>query len=465
MHAVEPASSEPGSVQARLAEFATGTRYANLPAQLVERLKWSLLDSLGCGIYGSNTPWGRIVADFARSQGEGACRVWGAGQTRGVSPTSAVLANATAVQSFEIDDVHYASRSHPGSVTVPVALALVENGTRVSGKGLIEALAVGYELLARVGLGQGVSSFNRGWHPTGTAGVFAAAATAARLIGLDAAATSHALGIAGTMPAGLMAAQYGAMVKRMFAGHTAWAGLTAALLAKEGFTGIAGIFEADYGGYLKAVSDEVSLDALHGELGRRYEGAAVGYKLFACVGTNHTALEALSGLMRDHPFDWRGVESIDVLTSEYQVLHSGWPYKPGTVMSAQMNMQYCIAVLLMQGQVFIDQFDETCLADPAILDFVKRVTITANPQQDHKDRNATVTVRMKDGGSFQASCKAPRGHPDNPPTSRDIELKFMALVTKILPPVVCSRIVEIVAGIEDMDDISELPPLLAGARR
>lgn len=460
----EAGSTETGPIQARLAAFVAETRYADLPPKLVERLKWSLLDSIGCGLYGSNTQWGRIVADFARSQGEGPCRLWGATSGKGVSPTAAVLANATAVQSFEIDDVHYGSRSHPGSVTVPVALALVESGTKLSGKKLIEALAVGYELQARVGYSQGVSSFNRGWHPTGTAGVYAAAATAAHALGLDAAATSHTLGVAGTMPAGLMAAQYGAMVKRLFVGHAAWAGLTAALLAKQGFTGIANIFEVDYGGYLKAVSDEISFDALHVELGQRYDGTAVGYKLFACVGTNHTTLEALSSIVHDHRIDWRDIEKIEVLTSEYQVLHSGWPYKPDSVMTAQMNMQYCIAVLLMQGQVFIDQFDERYLADPTILDFTKRIEITANKQQDHKDRNAIVMVRMKDGKTFKASCKAPRGHPDNPPTTADIESKFMALVSKILPAKNAARIVEIAATVEKMDDISELPSLLAAQR-
>jgi 2-methylcitrate dehydratase PrpD len=453
-------STEAGPIQARLAEFVAGTRYADLPPVFIERLKWSLLDSLGCGLYGGATPWGRIVADFARSQGEGPCQIWGAGHAGGVSATSAVLANATAVQSFEIDDVHYASRSHPGSITVPVAMALVESGAKVSGKALIEALAVGYELQARVGVCQGVSSFNRGWHPTGTAGVFAAAATASRLLGLDAATTSHALGVAGTMPAGLMAAQYGAMVKRLFVGHTAWAGLSGALLAQRGFTGIPTIFEAEYGGYLRAVSDEIDLDALHVELGSRFDGAAVGYKLFACVGTNHTTLEALSTLIRNHDVDWRDVEAIDVVTSEYQVLHSGWPYQPDSVMTAQMNMRYCAAVLLMQGQVFIDQFDERYLADAAILELAGRVNVTANPAQDHKDRTAVVTIRTKQGVRLEASCRASRGHPDSPPTTADIEGKFRALAGKILPAESCARIVEIVAGIERLDDVSGLAPLL-----
>lgn len=446
-------------IQARLAHFVAATAYGDLPSQLVERLKWSLLDSLGCGLYGGDTPWGRIVAEVARGQGAGPCRIWGTGST-GVSATAAALANATAVQSFEIDDIHYASRSHPGSVTVPVALAVMESGTKVSGRGLIEALAVGYEMQARVGISQGVSSFNRGWHPTGTAGVFAAAATASRLLGLDAEATAHALGVAGTMPAGLMAAQYGAMVKRLFAGHTAWAGLTSALLAQRGFTGIRDVFEAEYGGYLKAVSDDISLEALSDDLGRRFDGMAVGYKLFACVGTNHTTLEALSGLMREHRFDWREVERIDVVTSEYQVLHSGWPYVPGTVMTAQMNMGYCVAVLLMQGQVFVDQFDEAFLADPTILDFAGRVHVVADKAQDHKDRTAQVTVHLRQGASLSATCKAPRGHPDNPPRWSDIEAKFRALAGKVLPEAQCDRIVEIVASVETMEDVGELAPLL-----
>ena len=459
------ARQQKSAIQGRLADFVVGTRFEDLPPTLVTRLKWSLLDSLGCGIYGSDTEWGRIVANLSANQGTGKARLWGKAPSKRVAPLAAVMANATMIHSFEIDDVHFGSRSHPGSVTVPIAVALIENGPPVSGRQLIEALAVGYEVLARVGTCQGVSSFNRGWHPTGTAGVFAAAATASRLLGLNAEQAVHALGIAGAMPAGLMAAQFGAMVKRFYAGHAAWGGLTAALLARDGFTGIVDVFDADYGGYMKAVSDEIDLKTLTDGLGMRYDADTIGYKLYSCVGTNHTMLGALEILSGREKFDWRDIEEIRITTSEYQVLHSGWPYQPSTVMAAQMNMQYCAAVLLMQGAVFVEQFEARFLADQEILTLARKVKVLTDITQDHKDRTAKVEVILRDGRNFVASCNAARGHPSNPPDTNDIEGKFLRLTKRIIPAAKSARLVELVSLLETYDDIAELPTLLrAGGR-
>jgi len=459
-HAPAPASSE---AQTALAAFITGTRYEDLPSGLVERMKWSLLDSLGCGLHGSHTEWGRVIAKYAASQGSGTSRLWAGEFGQGVSATAAALANATMIQSFELDDVHFGSRSHPGSVTVPIVVALIESGPPMSGRRLIEAMAVGYEVLVRVGACQGVSSFNRGWHPTGTAGAFAAAATASRLLGLSTEQTVHALGIAGTMPAGVMAAQFGAMVKRLFSGHAAWAGLTAAMLARDGFTGIENIFDAEFGGYPKAVSDDVVLGALTDGLGTRYEASSIGYKLYACVGTNHTMLAALEEIIARDKLDWRDVQELRILTSEYQVLHSGWPYEPSTVMAAQMNMQYCAAVLLMQGAVFVDQFDPRYLADPELLALARKVTVLTNTQQDHKDRTAQVEVVHRDGRVLRASCSAAKGHPSNPPEIGDIHRKFLRLAQASIAAENSTRIIEIVSALETFDDLAELPGLLAPA--
>jgi len=447
------------TAQAELARFITDTSCSGLPDAFREKLKLSLLDSLGCGLYGANTAWAKIVSGYAARQGTGASRIWGAAGAAPVPPAAAVLANATMIHSFEIDDVHFGSRSHPGSVTIPVAFAIAED-QMISGAELLAGLAVGYETLVRVGACQGVSSFSRGWHPTGTAGVFGAAATSAKLLGLPRQTIIHALGIAGTMPCGLMAAQYGAMVKRFYAGHAAWAGYTAAMLANDGLTGIEDIFEADYGGYPKALSDQVMVDAIGKELGTVFEAARIGYKLFSCVGTNHTALQAVTDLMCKHQLKANQIQRIRIQTSEYQVLHSGWPYKPGTIMAAQMNMQYCVAVLLLQGSVFVDQFNEEFLADPEILALAARIDVVTDADQKHNDRKAKVRVSLNDGTVYEGSCSAARGHPDNPPGWKEIEEKFRILASKTLPDQKCDRIVELIANIEEVDDLSELASLM-----
>ena len=455
-----PNAGQISGIQLKLSQFAAETQFAALPDEFVLRLKWSLLDSLGCGLYGSKTPWATKVGHLAQRSGKGPCRIWGPEQPT-VSALGAVLTNATMIQGFEIDDTHFGSRSHPGSITVPLLLACAEMGLPITGKDALVAMGVGYELLARVGACQGISSFDRGWHPTGTAGAFGAAATAARLLRLDSAATCHALGIAGTMPTGLMSAQYGAMVKRLFAGHTAWVGLSSAMLAEDGFTGVEDIFEVEYGGYPKAISDDIDMSALTDRLGQFYEGYLVGYKLFSCVGTNQTALQAVSELMTQNAFGWTDVADIEVLTSEYQVLHSGWTYKPDTVLTAQMNMQYCIATLLIQGKLFVEQFSEDLIRHPDTLDLAARIAVRTDPAQDHKDRNARVTIRLKDGRVLNASCKAARGHTLNPPSTDEIEAKFSELVAKILPAKNSQRIIDIIRNFEREDDLLELASLLA----
>jgi len=452
-------ASQAGFAQRELATFIHGLPFAAIPENFRTRLKQSVLDSIGCGLHGAGTPWAAMVAAHATTQGSGPCRLWSHPGVR-VGSSAAVLANATMIHSFELDDIHSGSRSHPGGVTLPVALALAESGRVVPGRALIEALAVGYETLVRVGACQGVSSFNRGWHPTGTAGVFAAAATASRVLGLDPERCVHALGVAGTMPCGLMAAQYGAMVKRLYAGHAAAAGLLGASLAQSGFTGVTDIFEADYGGYPKAVSDVINLAALTEGLAIRFDAASIGYKLFSCVGTNHTALQAIADLMRTNAIGADAVESVEITTSQYQVLHSGWDYVPGTVMAAQMNLQYCTAVLLLEGDVFVDQFRDALLADPAVLALASRVKVITDPVQDHKDRTARVTLLLRGGRRLEGRCAAARGHALNPPEWSDLERKFLALAGGRLSEGVCAELVDMTRRLEDIGDVNSLLRLL-----
>ena len=142
-----------------LSDFVSGLRFQDLPGPVIERLKLSILDTLGCGVYGSTTPWGRIVSDYARRV-DGRCILWGSGGRSDAA--NAALANGTMVHSFELDDVHYGGRLHPGGVTVTVALALAAENGGVSRRDLLTALAAGYESVIRVGICQGVSAFNRG---------------------------------------------------------------------------------------------------------------------------------------------------------------------------------------------------------------------------------------------------------------------------------------------------------------
>src|SRR5580704_12808998 len=200
-----------------IAEFVSGLTYAQIPAAVRERIKLLILDSLGCAIYGANLEWCRILRQTLEGLDDShTTLIWGT--KRKLSSPHAALVNGTQVQGFELDDVHRTAVLHVGAVTLPALTAAAESHAKLSGRAFLTAAVAGYEIGPRVGLCMGQEHIGQGWHSGATVGVFSAAAGAARALALSADATVHALGIAGTQSSGLMAAQYGAMVKRMHAG-------------------------------------------------------------------------------------------------------------------------------------------------------------------------------------------------------------------------------------------------------
>src|SRR5262249_50133092 len=220
-----------------IAGFVSGLTYEAIPAEVLTRIKLLILDSLGCALYGSALEWSRILrTTLGAVDSTKACGVWGTG-TR-LSAPHAALVNGTLIQGFELDDVHRQGVLHCGAVTLPPLFAVAELHPQMTGRDFLTAAVAGYAVGPRVGQCLGQEHSVEGWHAGATVAVFSAAAGAAAGLKLPADKVVHALGIAGTQSAGLMAAQYGAMVKRMHAGRSAQSGLYAALLAKNGFTGI-----------------------------------------------------------------------------------------------------------------------------------------------------------------------------------------------------------------------------------
>jgi len=443
-----------------LAEFIFDLRYESVPGEVVSKLKLSILDTIGCALHGGSTTWGRLVGEYAANN-RGSCPIWATGAL--VDAGSAALANGTMVHSFEMDDLHLPSRSHPGGVTIPVVFALAADGTKVGGRAALVALAAGYEIMLRVGMCQGVSSFDRGWHPTGTAGCFGSTASAAKALGLSADAIQHALGIGGTMPCGLMAAQYGAMVKRLYAGHAAMVGVMAARLAAGGFTGIPDIFDVEFGGYPRAVSDDVDLTWLSRDLGKAFEANNVGLKFYPSVGASHTTLDALKKILERERVDTAEIEAVTVTTSEYQKTHGGWHYVPSTIMAAQMSIQYGAAVMLTYGNVSVEHYTSDMIASPSIISLANKVHVVTNPAQMDQDRSARVDIRLKNSKVLTEEGRVPRGHLGNPATWDDVANKFEVITSRILDKNSQREIVNMVADFDGLQDINILQHRIAPA--
>jgi aconitate decarboxylase len=453
-----------------MAQFIAGLTYERIPAEAIARLKLLILDSLGCALYGTELPWSRILmATLGGLDQTRACAVWGTG--RRLSAPHAALVNGTLVQSFELDDVHRAGVLHVGAVTLPALIAVAELRPGMAGPDFLRAALAGYEIGPRVGLCMGAEHIGQGWHSGATVGVFSAAAGAAAGLRLSVDQTVHALGIAGTQAAGLMAAQYGAMVKRMHAGRAAQSGLYGALLAQAGFTGIVDVFESPYGGFCSTFSrshDRFDLAELTAGLGERFETFGVALKFYSCVGSNHTTLDAIRTIAARRPFGADDVAKITVHGSQATVDHVGWPYKPQGLTSAQMNLPFCVATLLAEGDVFVDQFSEAVVTDPRRMALAAKVEVvhdSAITARGAKLRHMVrVDVEFTDGMVESETVEAPRGSERKFASEADVVEKFRKLARRALSDTQAQRIVDLVLGFDKLADVGVLVSALAGKR-
>ena len=447
-----------------LAQFAATLRYEDIPREAVECIKLSVLDSIGCCLFGATLPWTRKVA--ALVEGEGARPVASLmGMGRKSSVSLAVLVNSTAGHAFELDDIHKESIVHPGSLAMPVAMAFAEAAGGATGRDVITGMIAGYEVGTRVGSAATMSLFLRGFHPQGTSGAFVAAATAGRMLKLDAGQMQHALGIVGSQAGGLMAAQEGAMVKRFHSGRAGQSGVYSAQLAQRGFTGITDVLEAPYGGYLSTYSDKPNPQRLTAGLGTVWETVNVGYKPHASVTSIHTALDALADIMRENKLGADDIAEVDAGLSHMTHVHCAWEYKAQGVTAAQMNLYYGLAVIALDGMAFVDQYREDRLRDPKILDFVQRVRAHVDPEIEGMGaafrHAARMTVKTRDGRILRREILHRRGSPENPLQPEDVEYKFRNVARSCLSQAHTDKVMKLVGSLDTLDSTAELIGILA----
>jgi 2-methylcitrate dehydratase PrpD len=264
-----------------------------------------------------------------------------------------------------------------------------------------------------------------------------------------------------------MAAQFGAMVKRMHAGRSSQSGLYGALLAARGFTGIVDVFEAPYGGFCTTFSrsqDRFDLDALDADLGRQFETMRISLKFYSCVGSNHTTLDAIRTIQARRPFSLDELDRIVVHGSQVTVDHVGWPYRPEGLTSAQLNLPFCIATLLLEGDVFVDQFPEDCVDNADRIALSRKVSVEHDPaitalgaKFRHKVR---VEIHFKDGTCESETCEAPRGSEFSFASAEDIIEKFRKLARKVMTVDQQDQLIAAVLGMDKLSDASEIPRLL-----
>jgi 2-methylcitrate dehydratase PrpD len=282
--------------------------------------------------------------------------------------------------------------------------------------------------------------------------------------------TVHALGIAGTQAAGLMAAQHASMVKRMHPGRSAQAGVYGALLAVKGFTGIEDVLEAPYGGFCSTFIDKPNLSHLTHELGERFETLNAGFKPYPCCGSNHTSIDALKKVLRDHPeVNVENVEKIRLRTTRVTKLHVGWPYEPKSMTTAQMNLPYCVAVLLHDRDFFVDQVTEKSIRRPDILATTKKIEVVEDSQfdalGDEGRHGVSLEVQLRDGKIHNETVLHAKGSDQHPMSKEEVLKKFRLLASRVLSASRIEKLAETLLNLEKLDDARQIAKLLTARPR
>ena len=447
------------------AAFAATLSFEDIPAEVVAKAKTSILDTIGCCLFGASLPSVRMLAAMAAEEGgTGPAAVFGLELS--TTPSQAALVNGAAAHAFQLDEIHLEATLHPGSVALPAAFALASGMTSGAGRAILTAIVAGYEVGLRIGIAAKAPMFTRGFHNQGTTGVFVAAA-AASLLRLDPGQTQHALGIAGSEAAGLMAVQEGAMAKGLHSGRAAQSGVYAAKLALAGYTGIPDVLEAPHGGFLSAFAGIDAAPQLTAGLGSRWETLRIGFKPAPASNGSITAMTAIDRIMREEGLSAADIAEVTAFVSTNTLHHCGWEYDPGRVqgvLSAQMNLRYGLAVMALERAMGVDQFRTEKLRDPNILDFISRVGVRVEPAFDAAGGRLRVAcrlvVRCRNGACHEVEVPYRKGSPEDPMTADELDAKYRSLAGKSVDPRAGERIAAIVGDLDRVENLRELSRLL-----
>ena len=450
----------------RVAEFLVRERYEDLPRETIEKAKEFVLDVIGCTIGASQQPQIKALTEVLIAEGGNpVASVFAHGFK--TSMMNAALFNGTMGHSFDFDDDHREGTMHPSVAVFPAVFAVGEK-RGASGKEFLRSLILGLEVMIRLGESLLGKSYYQGFHPTGTCGVFGAAAACATIMKLDALYTKYALGIAGSFSAGTQECTgEGAWQKPLQAGHPAMGGVLAACLAEKSFIGTGTVWDGPYG-LIKALSfkDQFDYGRMTETLGKKWEMTETSIKVHACCRFSGPVADCALDLYRQG-VRAKDVKKIIAKVGDFTVKMLCYPEerkrKPVTHVDAQFSLPWAIATAVCKNRTGIDEFRGEALHDPEVLALAQKVTWELDPEAEAmypKAYPATLVAELNDGRTFFAHVDYPKGDPENPATKQEILAKFHLLTEKFLDSGRRDRIIEAVGRLDTMANIAELADLV-----
>jgi 2-methylcitrate dehydratase PrpD len=446
-----------------LAQFVTEITYNDMKKEVIEKAKGLVLDQFGLQLAFANLPWCKAVYKYVegRKGGREDSTIVNYGLRTTVE--DATFANATFGYGNEMDDYDLSCLAHPGNVIVPAAFAIGER-EMINGKEFLTAVVVGYDVMQRIARAAR-SMHDRWFFPTTATGTFGTAAVTSKSLRFNTDMTLNALSIAAFQSCGIE--EFGASggvvvhVQNAFSAH---AGVRSAFLAQGGITGPPTPLEGKRG-FCQAFANDYSLNEITDGLGKDFRILAVGNKRYCCTAALHSTIDAVVKIMEKHTFKLEEIEEVVVALKRREYNATETIHQPSDVAGSQFSARFAVALRLIKGGNGFKDYTEENARDPEVLSMTKKVTPVFDEELEKLPLNvvaARVTIKLKNGTSYQERVDYARGTPGNPMTEAELQDKFRELASPVIPDEQVERIIQNVAELEKLDNVSKLAPLLVG---
>lgn len=447
------------SLSHRLARHAVTTPYQAIPQPALEAAKLFMLDTLAVSWAGSDAPGCREAhALLVNEGGRSDATAWSYG---GRLPASAAaFINSMTASALDYDSIGVGAAVHVNIAVLPAAMAIAQK-QHASGKDFLAALAVGCDIVYRMGMA--AKRPNRGFHYTGAFGGFGAAAAAARLLGLDATAAGHALGIAFMQASGTQQANIEpSLSKRMLSAFAARAGVYAALLAERGITAPREVVEGRFGFY--QLYQEGDPDKLLEQLGTRFDNVNFAIKLYPSCGCNHTTLDATLDLVQQYDLKPDDVQSVEITVPPYIERLVGGRYDPSgdAQVAAQFNIGYSVACALVRRKLGLAEIQEAAARDPEIGSHIGKVSLKVDPELKRNRGPVVVRMQTRTHGEISRRVEDVRGGPESPITEAEATGKFRECFGLGVRPLSDKQIATLTARVREIEKISDMSGFFSG---
>ena len=430
-------------VTRQLARYVVGARAEDLPAAVVKEARRTVVNWVGCALGGSrHETLDHAIAALGPFAGAPQATILGRRERMDALTVS--LMNGMSSHVLDFDDTHLKTVIHPAGPVAPAILALAEQRP-VTGGEFLHALVLGAEVECRIGNAVYPAHYDRGWHITGTAGVFGAAAACGKLLGLSEQQMVWALGLAATQPVGLRE-MFGSMTKSFHPGRAAQNGLTAALLASKNFTSTNAGLEGK-SGWAHVLSTEVKYAEITGQLGERYELLLNTYKPFACGIVMHPTIDACLQLRAEHRLTADQIQRID-LTVHPLVQELTGKRTPQTGLEMKFSIYAAAAIAIVAGAAGPKQFTDEWARNPAVIALRDRVV--AKVEQGVGEAQVRAVVTLGDGRRLEKFIEHAVGSVERPMSDASLEAKFLDLADGVLASNRARRLLDLCWTVDSM---------------